>query len=88
LPHHRSAIKRVRQDKKKRARNRAVKSAVKRVAKSVRAASTSEEASKLLPGAASTIDRAAKKHAIHWRTASRLKSRLAKRAAKPVKATA
>jgi small subunit ribosomal protein S20 len=83
LPHHRSAIKRIRQDKKKRARNKAVKSAVKRVAKSVRQASTPEEASKLLPGAASTIDRAAKKHAIHWRTASRLKSRLAKRASRP-----
>jgi len=83
LPHHKSAIKRIRQDKKKRIRNRAAKSAVRRAAKSLRAASSSEEASKLLPGTVSLIDRAAKKGAVHWRAAARLKSRLAKRAARP-----
>ena len=82
MPSHDSPIKRMRQDKKKSASNRSIRSAVKTAAKKLRQASP-EEAAKLLPGAASVVDRAAKKHAIHWRTAARLKSRLAKRAARP-----
>jgi small subunit ribosomal protein S20 len=73
----------MRQDKVKRARNRSVKAAVKTAAKRVRLAASPEDAAKAIPAAASIIDRAAKKRVIHWRTASRLKSRLAKRAAKP-----
>jgi small subunit ribosomal protein S20 len=72
----------MRQDKKKSARNRSLRAAVKTAAKKVRQ-SSAEDAAKTLPGAASIIDRAAKKKAIHWRTAARLKSRLAKRAVKP-----
>jgi small subunit ribosomal protein S20 len=79
LPHHKSAMKRIRQDKKRRVRNRAVKSAVKSAAKSVEAAKGREEGEKLLSEVTSVIDRAAKKGAIHWRTAARKKSRLAKR---------
>jgi small subunit ribosomal protein S20 len=79
LPHHKSARKRLRQDSKRRERNRAVKSAVKTAAKNVTKESTGEEAAKHLSSAASVIDRAAKKHVIHWRTAARKKSRLAKR---------
>lgn len=71
----------MRQDKVKSARNRSLKAAVKTAAKKVRQSSP-DEAAKILPGAASIIDRAAKKNAIHWRTAARLKSRLAKRAVK------
>lgn len=81
MPRHDSPIKRMRQDKKKSASNRSIRSAVKTAAKKVRLASP-EEAAKLLPSAASIVDRAAKKRAIHWRTAARLKSRLAKRAAR------
>jgi small subunit ribosomal protein S20 len=79
LPHHASPIKHIRQDKRKRDRNRADKAAVKTVAKKVRLAATPGDAVKMLPEAASLIDRAAKKRVIHWRTAARLKSRLAKR---------
>lgn len=79
MPHHAAAIKRIRQDKAKRARNRADKSAVKTIAKKVRQAANPDDVMKMMPGAASTIDRAAKKRVIHWRTAARLKSRLAKR---------
>jgi len=80
LSHHKSAIKRIRQDKKKKLRNKADKSAVKTAAKRVRQTSNPEDAAKLMPATSSIIDRAAKKRVIHWRTAARLKSRLAKRA--------
>lgn len=83
MPRHKAPMKRMRQDKVKRARNRSVKAAVKTAAKKVRLAASPEDAAKAVPEAASIIDRAAKKRVIHWRTASRLKSRLAKRAAKP-----
>jgi small subunit ribosomal protein S20 len=80
LPHHKSAMKRIRQDKKRRARNRRVKSEVKGTVKSVRQAGTAEDAVAKLAVAVSTIDKAAKKGIIHRRTAARKKSRLAKRA--------
>jgi small subunit ribosomal protein S20 len=73
-------MKRIRQDKKRRARNKSVKSAVKTVSKSVRNAASAEDAAKLLQSAESVIDRAAKKRVIHWRSAARRKSRLAKKA--------
>jgi len=78
LPHHKSAAKRIRQDKKRRARNRAVKSEVKLVVKKVTAVTDSEEGAKILPEVNSVIDKAAKKGVLHWRTAARKKSRLAK----------
>lgn len=80
MPHHKSAMKRIRQDKKRRARNRRVKSEVKGTVKSVRQAGTAEDAVAKLAVAVSTIDKAAKKGIIHRRTAARKKSRLAKRA--------
>ncbi|HVP58903.1 MAG TPA: 30S ribosomal protein S20 [bacterium] len=79
MPRHRAPMKRMRQDKIKRVRNRSLKSAVKTAAKKVRLAATPEDAAKMVPEAASIIDRAAKKRVIHWRTAARLKSRLARR---------
>ncbi|MFZ1948243.1 MAG: 30S ribosomal protein S20 [bacterium] len=82
MPGHKSAIKRMRQDAVKRARNRSLKAAVKTAAKKVRQTSGADEVAKIMPGAASIIDRAAKKQAIHWKTAARLKSRLA-RSARP-----
>ena len=78
MPHHKSAAKRIRQDKKRRARNRAVKSEVKLVVKKVTAATDPEEGAKILPEVNSVIDKAAKKGVLHWRTAGRKKSRLAK----------
>lgn len=80
MPHHKSAMKRIRQDRKRRSRNKAVKSAVRTVSKQVGTATNDEEAQRLLAEASSVIDRAAKKHVIHWRTAARKKSRLTKQA--------
>ncbi len=78
MPHHKSAIKRMRQDEKRRARNRAVKSQIKTFVKKVRQASSREEALAILPKAVAVIDKAAKKGVIHPRNAARKKSRLMK----------
>ena len=80
MPQHKSAMKRIRQDKKRRARNRKVKSQVRGAVKGVRQAETAEDARARLITAASTIDKAVKKGIIHKRTAARKKSRLAKKA--------
>ena len=79
MPHHKSAAKRIRQDKKRRIRNRAVKSEVKLAVKKVTTTEDPEEGAKVLPGVNSVIDKAAKKGVLHRRTAARKKSRLAKR---------
>ena len=68
----------MRQDKKRKARNRAVKSEVKLVVKKLSATTDHEEGVKILPEVNSVIDKAAKKGVLHWRTAARKKSRLAK----------
>ena len=80
MAQHKSPKKRMRQDERRRARNRAVKSEIRSASKKVAGASSAEDADKALREAASVIDRAAKKRIIHWKTAGRKKSRLAKRA--------
>lgn len=79
MPHHKSAIKRMRQDKKRRERNKAVKSQVKTAIKKAVSLAGTEQAASALREAESIIDRAAKKGFIHWRNAARKKSRLAKK---------
>ena len=71
---HRSTIKRARQDKKKRLRNRRTKSIVHTTIKEAKHSKTDESLSK----AYSTIDTARKKGVLHRNTAARKKSRLAK----------
>jgi small subunit ribosomal protein S20 len=80
LAQHESPKKRMRQDEKRRARNKATKSEIRSFSKKVAGASSSEDADKALRQAASVIDRAAKKRVIHWKTAARKKSRLARQA--------
>ena len=79
MAHHESAKKRMRQDARRKAVNRAVKSEIKSVTKRVAAAGP-ENTEEALREAASVIDRAAKKRVIHWKTAARKKSRMARRA--------
>lgn len=81
MANHKSAIKRHKQSEKRAARNRAVKTRIKNVIKSVRAAITTndyETASQLLITATSTLDKAATKGVIHWKKAARKVSRLTK----------
>lgn len=86
-----SAIKRVRQAEKNKLRNRAVKTAIKTVAKKVETAVSAknrEEAEKAFLEAAKLISKAAIKGIIHKNTASRKISRLAKIANKVLKSEA
>ena len=71
---HRSAIKRERQNKKRRIRNRATRSALKTAVKEVRTARTKEALTAAIP----IIDKTATKGVIPKQRASRLVSRLTK----------
>ncbi len=81
MANHKSAIKRHKQSVKRAARNRAAKTRIRNVIKDVRAAikaNDTEKANQLLVEATSTVDRAATKGVLHWKTAARKISRLAK----------
>jgi small subunit ribosomal protein S20 len=81
LAEHKSALKRARQNEKRRLRNKSTKTRVKSIVKSVRL-SVSEKSKEAvlseLITAQSIIDNAAKKGVIHKKTASRKISRLSK----------
>ncbi len=83
MPNNAAAEKRMRQEQKRRAHNRSIKSLVKTQVTKARAAiaSTSvqaEDATAAVRAAVSELDRAAKKGVIHKRNAARRKSRLMK----------
>ncbi len=81
MAEHKSALKRARQNEKRRLRNKSTKTRVKNIVKSVRL-SVSEKSKEAvlseLITAQSIIDNAAKKGVIHKKTASRKISRLSK----------
>ena len=81
MPQHKSATKRLLTAEKSRRRNMAVKSLIRRQLKQQRAAQ-GEEASALLSRTHSELDRAARKGVIPRSRAARLKSRMARQAAK------
>ena len=81
LPKQKSALKRARKSEEHRVRNRAVKSRLKTLAKQVQTAVETNDEPKIkaaLTQAFSALDKAAKKGVIHWKTAARKKSALAK----------
>jgi len=78
MPHHKSAIKRVRTNEKSRLRNVAARTRLRRAVRSFRAAAQPTEADTLLREAISELDRAAKRGIIKRSTADRQKSRLSK----------
>lgn len=78
---HKSALKRARQNEKKRLRNKSIKTRVKKVVKSVRLAvneKSKKDALNELNVAKSVIDKAAKKGVLHKKTASRKISNLSR----------
>lgn len=80
MPKRRSALKRMRQDKKRRLRNLKIKGELKKTIKKFLAllsAKNIDEAKTFLRKVYSQLDKAAKKRIIHPRTADRKKSRLA-----------
>ena len=82
MANHKSALKRDRQSKVRRLRNRINKSNMKTVVGKLEeaiVAGSEEQAAKALQNAAAIIQRTASKGTIHKKTASRKVSRLAKR---------
>ncbi|MBI2340790.1 MAG: 30S ribosomal protein S20 [Deltaproteobacteria bacterium] len=73
---HASALKRQRQNEKRRARNRTVKSALKSLIKQVKSAKSKANAAPHLQSAISRLSKAAQKGIIHKNNASRHISRL------------
>lgn len=85
---HKSAIKEMRKSRARRSRNRAHRAELRTVLKTARAATagaTPEEAIRQARSAASLLDRKAAKGVIHPNAASRVKSRLARQAARTAK---
>ena len=81
MANHKSALKRARQSEKKRLRNKAVKTRIKKVVTNVREAAgekSGEAALANLNIAKSIIDKGAKKGVVHKKTAARKISRLSK----------
>ena len=82
MAQHASALKRMRQSQKRRARNRTNLSQLKTQVKRLRAAiaeGNAEAAQKLLPATVGEIDKAAKKGVVHDNAAARYKSRLSRK---------
>jgi len=76
MPNTKQCEKRLRQDKKRQARNNYVKKTIRSLSKRMRSDITLEEKENLLHSVYSELDKAAKKGVIHKRTASRRKSRI------------
>ena len=81
MANHKSALKRVRQNENRRLRNKILKTKTKNVIKEFKKAVSEESGEKVLSSldlAKSVIDKAAKKGALHKRTAARKISRITK----------
>ena len=79
---HASAMKAHRQSVKRNLRNREIKKGIRLAVRAVTAAASAKDTAKLgelMSAAASAIDKAAQRGTIHWKTAARKKSRIAKR---------
>lgn len=78
MPQHKSAEKRVRQSKRRNERNRANKTAMKKLVKAVKGATKPEDAATALRAAVEKLDRMATKGVIHKNNAANKKSKLAR----------
>ena len=77
MAHHKSALKRIRQNEKKRVHNKYYAKTMRNAVKALRNTTDKEEATKLYPKVVAMIDKLAKKNLIHKNKASNLKSKLA-----------
>lgn len=77
MPRHQSAIKRVRQNEKRRQRNQAQRSKMKTMIKKTLETTDKEEAEEIFKEASSYLDKLAAKDLIHKNYAARKKSKLA-----------
>ncbi len=81
MAHHKSSQKRIRQDAKKRLRNRYYKKSTRTAIKNLRSMEDKAEAEKFLSKVVSMIDKLAKRNSIHKNKAANLKSKLKKHVA-------
>ena len=77
MANHKSALKRIRQEKTRRLRNRYYGKTMRNAVRKLRATTDKAEATALLPGVSKMLDKLAKKNVIHKNKASNLKSKLA-----------
>ncbi|HFX18270.1 MAG TPA: 30S ribosomal protein S20 [Flavobacteriales bacterium] len=78
MAHHKSALKRIRQDQKKRLQNRFYHKSTRTAIKKLRSMENKADAQSFLPSVISMIDRLVKKNIIHSNKAANLKSKLTK----------
>lgn len=76
MAHHKSALKRIRQDEKKRVHNKYYAKTTRNAIRDLRNATDKKEAEKMYPEVASMIDKLAKRNIIHKNKAANLKSKL------------
>ncbi|WP_340112247.1 30S ribosomal protein S20 [Maribellus mangrovi] len=77
MANHKSALKRIRQDEKKRVHNKYYAKTTRNAIKALRNATDKAEAEKMYPQVVAMIDKLAKRNIIHKNKASNLKSKLA-----------
>jgi small subunit ribosomal protein S20 len=82
MAQHKSAKKRIRQNAKRRTKNRYYGKTTRNLIKKVRTATTKADGDSALPKTASEIDKLAKRNIIHKNKAANLKRKLAKRVSK------
>ena len=80
MANHKSALKRIRQNNKRRLQNRYYARTMRNALKGFRSITDKKEAEEQVPKVVSFIDRLAKKNVIHKNKASNLKSKLMKQA--------
>ncbi|MDA7602733.1 30S ribosomal protein S20 [Flavobacteriaceae bacterium] len=78
MANHKSALKRIRSNEKKKSLNKLQHKTTRNAIKKLKESKTKKEAGKLFPGVVSLIDKLAKKNVIHKNKASNLKSKLSK----------
>jgi small subunit ribosomal protein S20 len=77
MANHKSALKRIRSNNKKRLLNRFQHKTTRNAIKKLRDLTSKKEATKMFPSVVSSIDKLAKKNIIHTNKAANLKSKLA-----------
>ena len=81
MANHKSALKRIRSNEKKRLRNRFQHKTTRNAVRRLRELTDKKEATTLLPSVISMLDKLAKKNIIHANKAANIKSKLTKRVA-------
>ena len=77
MANHKSTLRRIRSDEKKKVRNKYDHKSTRTVIKNLRSSEDKKEAEKMFPKVASMIDKLAKKNIIHKNKAANIKSGLA-----------